>query len=100
MTAWLWMNDSAANSVCSPPHPNSGLPEFGTLDWPKSGKPDFGWGGVGGGGHYLRRGWCITAPPPPPPPPPQGGGGETEGGAGGLRRAKLTGPTKAVISAP
>src|SRR5712691_6711112 len=30
------------------PHPNSGLPEFGTLSWPKSDKSDFGWerGGV------------------------------------------------------
>src|SRR6266508_2035470 len=26
------------------PHPNSGLPEFGTLSWPKSDKSDFGWG--------------------------------------------------------
>jgi hypothetical protein len=26
------------------PHPNSGLPEFGNYRWPKSGKPDFGWG--------------------------------------------------------
>jgi hypothetical protein len=25
---WL-LNKCAAHSVCSPPHPNSGLPEFG-----------------------------------------------------------------------
>jgi cobaltochelatase CobN len=30
-----------------PPHPNSGLPEFGTLRWPKSDKSDLGWGGIG-----------------------------------------------------
>ena len=24
-------------------HPNSGLPEFGTLSWPKSDRSDFGW---------------------------------------------------------
>jgi putative ABC transport system substrate-binding protein len=28
------------------PHPNSGLPEFGTLYWPKPDKSDFGWGEV------------------------------------------------------
>jgi hypothetical protein len=26
-----------------PLSPNSGLPEFGTLSWPKSDKSDFGW---------------------------------------------------------
>ena len=25
-------------------HPNSGLPEFGTIEWPKSDISDFGWG--------------------------------------------------------
>src|SRR5712691_2147064 len=25
------------------PRPNPGLPEFGTLSWPKSDKSDFGW---------------------------------------------------------
>jgi hypothetical protein len=27
----------------TPLHPNSGLPEFGTLRWPKSDISDFGW---------------------------------------------------------
>jgi hypothetical protein len=27
--------------------PNSGLPEFGTLTWPKSDRSDFGWERVG-----------------------------------------------------
>src|SRR5919198_1321180 len=35
------------------------------LDWPKSGKPDFGWGGVGGGGHCceVRLVHYRTTPP-------------------------------------
>ena len=28
------------------PHPNSGLPEFGTISWPKSDISDLGWGEV------------------------------------------------------
>ena len=34
-------------------HPNSGLPEFGTLNWPKSDKSDFGSGEVNNGCAYL-----------------------------------------------
>src|SRR6266436_2079224 len=55
-----------------PSPPNRGLPGFGTLDWPKSGKPDFGWGGVGGGGSAILS---QVAPPlsrratPSPPSP-------------------------------
>src|SRR6266545_3504994 len=34
----------APRARCAPsPHPNSSLPEFGTLDWPKSDISDFGW---------------------------------------------------------
>ena len=36
-----WKQEGAANSVRSSP-PNSGLPEFGTLKWPKSDRSDFG----------------------------------------------------------
>jgi len=28
------------------PHPNSGLPEFGTISWPKLDISDLGWGEV------------------------------------------------------
>jgi hypothetical protein len=43
------------NHLCSltvsvtSPHPNSGLPEFGTLKRPKSDISDFGWGEVKSG---------------------------------------------------
>ncbi len=33
-------------SLATSPHPNSGLPEFGTISWPKSDISDFGWGEV------------------------------------------------------
>src|ERR1700737_1850334 len=50
--------DPPSELICSPspgmgaqgapiptsPHPNSGLPEFGTLKWPKSDISDLGWG--------------------------------------------------------
>jgi len=32
------------------PQPNSGLPEFGTISWPKSDISDLGWGEVGAEG--------------------------------------------------
>jgi hypothetical protein len=37
------MHRGATGSVNSLSHPNSGLPEFGTLRWPKSDISDFGW---------------------------------------------------------
>jgi hypothetical protein len=44
--------DMPASSAGSLSHPNSGLPEFGTLSWPKADESDFGWerGGVRGYG--------------------------------------------------
>jgi hypothetical protein len=39
----VWFTDRVAISVCSLSHPNSGLPEFGSLSRPKSDKSDFGW---------------------------------------------------------
>jgi hypothetical protein len=49
------IRDLAPDSVCSLSHPNSGLPEFGTLGWPKSDRSDFGWerGGVRGHGFSM-----------------------------------------------
>jgi hypothetical protein len=35
--------EHATCSVRSLSHPNSSLPEFGTLRWPKSDISDFGW---------------------------------------------------------
>src|SRR5260370_29899676 len=37
------LTDRATDAVYLP-HPNSGLPEFGTLRWPKSDISDLGWG--------------------------------------------------------
>ena len=52
---------------CAPsPHPNSGLPEFGTLDWPKSDKSDFGWGE--GWGEGVRSPSRDQNPSPHPSP--------------------------------
>jgi hypothetical protein len=58
---------------CAPsPHPNSGLPEFGTLDRPKSDKSDFGWGeGWGEGGRGPSR---DQNPSPHPSPYGRGSG--------------------------
>jgi len=44
------------------PRPNSGLPEFGNIDWPKSDISDFGWGEGWGEGVRVYR----EAPPPSP----------------------------------
>src|SRR6266851_1869736 len=56
---------------CAPsPHPNSGLPEFGTLDWPKSDISDFGWGEGWGEG---VRSLSIDLNPSPHPSPTQVG---------------------------
>src|SRR6516164_4863635 len=51
--------------------PNSGLPEFGALSWPKSDKSDFGWerGGVRGQGLSI-----VLYPPHPNPLPKRGEG--------------------------
>src|SRR6516165_1913200 len=63
----------AANSICSLPQPNPGLPGFGHFSLPEAGKPAAGWGRVGGGS-------CGDAPTlphtttPTPNPSPQGGG--------------------------
>jgi hypothetical protein len=37
--------DERCHKTVIPPRPNSGLPEFGTIGWPKSDKSDLGWGG-------------------------------------------------------
>src|SRR5260370_13716552 len=42
------------------PHPNSGLPEFGTLSWPKSDKSDFGWGGSRPSPSFECRSYAIA----------------------------------------
>jgi hypothetical protein len=64
---------AAADSVYLP-HTNSGLPEFVTVEWPKSDKSDFGWevdsrseaigGRVGG---EVRTASCGDRCPPPHP---------------------------------
>src|SRR5262249_6797346 len=46
--------------------PNPGLPGFGTLDWPKSGKPDFGWGEGWGEGVRIYRETLTLHPTPLP----------------------------------
>src|SRR6266568_9089325 len=48
------------------PRPNSGLPEFGRLDWPKLDKSGFGWGEGGGEG---VRDLSIDLYPSPQPSP-------------------------------
>src|SRR5262249_47550802 len=75
----LWRNDLGA----LPLPPNSGLPEFGALSWPKSDKSDFGWerGGVRGFGRSVSM---VT---PSPHPSPQMGRGSTPR-AGRLRRTR------------
>src|SRR6266496_5063188 len=56
------------------PRPNSGLPEFGPLNWPKSDKSDFGWERVG-----VRGSQSIEKSGPPHPGPlPFGAFGERE----------------------
>src|SRR5262245_35088162 len=49
---------------CAPsPHPNSGLPEFGTIERSKSDKSDFDWGEGWGEGGRLSRESCIPLTP-------------------------------------
>src|SRR5215510_12735223 len=45
------------------PHPNSGLPEFGTIERSKSDKSDFDWGEGWGEGGRLSRQSCIPLTP-------------------------------------
>src|SRR2546423_12856528 len=65
----------AAHSVCSPPHPNSGLPEFGILSGRSQVNPTSAGEGLGVGVDQLRRGSSVTAGPPPRPPTLRYGGG-------------------------
>src|SRR6266568_7460356 len=59
-TIWKVMGRGSSPS----PRPNSGLPEFGRLDWPKSDKSDFGWGeGRGEGGSPGTE--SVEGPPHP-----------------------------------
>jgi len=46
-------------------HPNSGLPEFGIINWPKSDKSDFGWR-VREGADVAQHCHCNPVPTPPP----------------------------------
>src|SRR5262249_23494606 len=62
----LWGLFSAMQRI--PPRPNSGLPEFGTLRWPKSDTSDLGWGGWPpnevrrpGGAKRHARAQAVTA---------------------------------------
>src|SRR5258708_15477023 len=48
------VDERAAHSVCSPPHPNSGLPEFGILDGRSRVNPTSAGEGVGGGGRACE----------------------------------------------
>src|SRR6266699_7222726 len=71
------IDDGAARSVGSPPHPNSGLPEFGILDGRSRVYPTSAGEGLGVGVVRLLRRWrdhYLTAPPPSPPLPHKGGG--------------------------
>src|SRR5262249_44807468 len=74
-TKW---NARVRRTRSAPSPPNPGLPGFGTSDRAKSGKPDFGWGGVGGGGRPVRQRRCVTAQHRLPSAPPQGGREHTE----------------------
>jgi hypothetical protein len=64
----------AANSVCSLSQPTSDISDFGQLEVPNSGKPEFGWerGGVRGSG------LSIGFEPPDPHPLPNGEREQTE----------------------
>src|SRR5262249_57270184 len=56
------MHNGPTRSVCSLPPPNSGLPEFGSLEWPKSDISDFGGGGgLGRGVSKARRAAAFLA---------------------------------------
>src|SRR5262245_61780760 len=59
-------------------HPNSGLPEFGIIDRPKSDKSDFGWRDREG----ASAGRAFRSNPLPSPPP--------QAGEGARGRARLT----------
>jgi hypothetical protein len=79
-----------------PSPPNPGLPEFGTLRRPKSGKPDFGWGGVGGWGSLCEAALLLHRTTPTPRlryasagDPPRKGEGRTERGEGADRVCRL-----------
>src|SRR5262249_923660 len=88
-----------ARSLRFPSQPKSGLPDFGRLRLPNSGKPEFGCEplravgrGEGWGARRIRcstkavapRGFRTTHDPPPPDPPPPPfarGEGSTRGAA-------------------
>src|SRR5258707_13694426 len=61
-----------------PSPPELGLARVRHFRWPKSGKPDFGWGGVGGGGRACEAPLVRHRTTPLPTPPPQGGREQTE----------------------
>jgi len=66
MTRNLIISANAAGAVCGSvpqgtpsPHPNSGLPEFGTIKWSKSETSDFDWG-EGWGEGVTTAGVCMV----------------------------------------
>src|SRR4029453_15058276 len=70
-SAGRWPIDFATNAMRSlSPRPNSGLPEFGTIERSKSDKSDLDWGEGGGGGVTE---FSIDLNPSPHPSPTQVG---------------------------
>src|SRR6266446_8987372 len=66
------VDERATISVCSPPHPNSGLPEFGTLDGRSRVNPTSAGEGLGVGVVRFCAGGAteISLHHPPPQPSP------------------------------